>query len=117
MLGLGGSVIISMSSSNSNNASDGFFDVVYDEWPAVKVFGLVIYLLTETLGNALLAGIVWYERCGSDSYFRTIINQVGIEDLSAKAFWDVWGISAYCMVHSYMLKYGWRAVWKWEYVH
>jgi hypothetical protein len=60
------------------NVSEGFFDAVYDaEWTSPsRLTALLVFLLTQTLGNSLLAGIIWYERHGSDTYYRTLINQV-----------------------------------------
>jgi hypothetical protein len=55
----------------------GFFGPVYSDWSPAKITALVAYAVTETVGNALLVGIVWYERFGSDNRLRTLINQVG----------------------------------------
>jgi len=67
---------------NSNdgdaNGTYGFFDAVYaaDMSSPARLSAIVVFVLTQTLGNALLLGIVWYERHGSDTYYRTLINQV-----------------------------------------
>ncbi len=65
------------SGTEPNNTGHGYFSSIYDDWGPSKIFAAFVFALTQTLGNALLAGIVWYEKYGSDSFFRTIINQVG----------------------------------------
>lgn len=59
-----------------SNDSMSFFDSVFTRWSASKVVAMLAFCVTQMFGNALLAGIVWYERCGIDTQYRTLINQL-----------------------------------------
>jgi len=62
-----------------NGTQTGAYDAVYKSsvWSSpAKMSAFAVFLATQTLGNSLLSGIVWYERHGSDTYYRTLINQV-----------------------------------------
>lgn len=72
--------------SSSNSSSVGYFSSVYDSWGPSKTLAAVLFALTQTLGNVLLLGIVWYEKYGSDSYFRTLINQVRQTAMKCRSF-------------------------------
>ena len=43
----------------SVSVSDGFFGPLYNTWDAPKICAAVSFLLTQTVGNVLLLGIVW----------------------------------------------------------
>lgn len=64
--GLNGSDLYLPRSQLDNNYEDGedggirgFFDPLYQTWDAPKILAAVGFLLTQTVGNALLMGIVW----------------------------------------------------------
>lgn len=59
----------------TNDSMENIFAPIY-AWSAPKVLGMTLYFLTETLGNSLLIGIIWYEKCGSDPSTRTLINKL-----------------------------------------
>ena len=45
-------------------------------WDWIRVVHLVVLVLSQTLGNALLCGIAWYELWGGMDQYKTVLNQL-----------------------------------------
>lgn len=48
-----------LSSEVTVTGVEGFFGPLYNTWDAPKVLAAISVLLTQTVGNALLLGIIW----------------------------------------------------------
>ena len=45
-------------------------------WGSWRVVHLVTFILSQTIGSALLSGIVWYEELGGMDQYKTVLNQI-----------------------------------------
>ncbi len=45
-------------------------------WDSPRVLHLVCHVLSQTLGNFLLAGIIWFEEYGGMDQYKTVLNQI-----------------------------------------
>ncbi len=69
-------------------------------WSVLKIIHLTVVLVSQTLGNSLLCGIVWYEEFGGMDQYKTVLNQLTAH-LSAAI---VIGRTTFVLFNNYPLK-------------
>jgi hypothetical protein len=66
-----------MAFNSSDAASYQVLVQAIQHWDGVRTLHLCTVILTETVGNALLYGIIWYEHHGGMDQYKTVLNQLG----------------------------------------
>ena len=65
-----------MSFQNVSNENNGNFYAGFMEWDVFKQIYLIFHIVLTFVAPLLLYSIVWYERHGSDLYYRILTNRI-----------------------------------------